>query len=78
MTVMIAAMLFGGVTVVLPAESTVRGTEVSLGEVALVSGPDAAQVERVRAFDLGYTPTPGYSRVVRRERLVALLEDRHP
>lgn len=75
---MIAAIFLGGVTVVLPAESTVRGTEVSLGEVARVSGPDAAQVDRVRAFDLGYSPTPGYTRVVRRERLLALLEDKYP
>ena len=70
MTLMIAAMLLGGVTVVLPAESTVRGTEVSLGEIAQVSGSDAAQVERVRAVDLGYSPTPGYSRVVKRDRVV--------
>jgi flagella basal body P-ring formation protein FlgA len=58
-----------GVTVTLPLRSEVRGTEIELGEVALVTGLDAEEVEVVRAFDLGYAPAPGFSRLLTAERI---------
>ena len=60
----LAALFLGGLVVVLPAQVQVRGTELSLGAVAEVRGDDAALVERAKALELGYTPAPGYTRVL--------------
>jgi len=59
----LGTLLLSNVTVSLPAEVTVAGAEMTLGEVATIEGDDPAEVERVRAFSLGYAPSPGYSRV---------------
>jgi flagella basal body P-ring formation protein FlgA len=53
-----------GVTVSLPAEARVRGTEMTVGEVAVVTGTDPEEVRRVRETSLGYAPAPGYSRLM--------------
>jgi len=58
-----------GVTVTVPVEAKVRGTEIELGELAQVAGLDAELVERVRAFELGYAPAPGFSRLLTAERI---------
>lgn len=63
-----------GITVTLPMESHVRGTEVLLGEVAVVTGEDAALVEQVNAISLGYAPSPGYSRLFYGQRLEQIVE----
>jgi flagella basal body P-ring formation protein FlgA len=72
---MLAALLLesllSGVTVTLPAEAKVRGTEIELGELCLVAGLDGELVDRVRALELGYAPAPGFSRLVSAERLRA-------
>jgi flagella basal body P-ring formation protein FlgA len=72
---------FGGgtsdrVTVTLPAEAHVTGTEIRLGEIARVSGADAERVARVEAFDLGYVPAPGYSRLLGRDYIARDLRAR--
>jgi flagella basal body P-ring formation protein FlgA len=62
---MIAYLLaWAGVTLTLPTECRVRGTEIRVGDVAMVTGTDAAEIERVRAASLGYAPAPGYSRLL--------------
>lgn len=61
--------LLSGVTVTLPAEARVRGTEIELGELCLVAGLDGELVERVRALELGYAPAPGFSRLLTIERI---------
>lgn len=53
-----------GVTVTLPMEARVRGTEISVGQVAEVTGADAALVETIRGISLGYAPAPGFSRLI--------------
>ncbi len=66
------AMLFAlalGVTVELPAQAQVRGTELVLGSIAAVRGEDPAAVARVEAVRLGYAPAPGYSRLLLAERM---------
>ncbi|HEX6885523.1 MAG TPA: flagellar basal body P-ring formation chaperone FlgA [Planctomycetota bacterium] len=63
-----------GVTVTLPVEARVKGTEIELGELCLVTGLDAELVARVRALELGYAPAPGFSRLFAAERLQAELE----
>jgi flagella basal body P-ring formation protein FlgA len=60
----LATLLLSGLVVVLPSEARVRGTELTLGAVALVRGDDAALVERAKALELGWTPAPGFTRVL--------------
>lgn len=60
----IAAILLGGITVTLPMEAKVRGTELTLGDVAQISGDDAALVATARRVQLGSNPAPGYSRLI--------------
>jgi flagella basal body P-ring formation protein FlgA len=48
----------------LRGESTVRGPEIRLGEVAEIQSPDPALVERLRAIEIGRAPLPGLSRVL--------------
>lgn len=67
-----------GITITLPVRCEVRGTEIHLGEVATVSGLDAEGVERVRAFDLGYAPAPGFSRLLTAERIRQALARQMP
>jgi len=71
MIALIAKTVLAGVTVTLPTECKVRGTEIELGELAQVAGLDAELVERLRAFELGYAPAPGFSRLLTAERIRA-------
>ncbi len=68
-----ALLLFGGVTVTLPGEAQITGTEITVGQVALVTGDDAAEVERVQRASLGYAPAPGYTRVLLAPRIAERL-----
>lgn len=63
-----------GLTVVLPSESRVRGTELTLGAIAVVQSDDAELALRVRGFALGYAPAPGYSRLIVASNLERELE----
>ncbi len=69
---------FGSVTVELPAKVEASGLNLRLGDIAQVTGEDAAEVERVRDLDLGYVPAPGYSRLLYRARLVQLVKPKLP
>jgi len=64
-----ALMFFGGVTITLPAEARITGTEITVGQVAQVTGDDPAEVARVQAASLGYAPAPGYTRVLLAPRI---------
>lgn len=57
-------LLAVGVTIKLPAEAKVSGTELSLGAVATIECDDPALAARIGATRLGYAPAPGYSRVL--------------
>jgi len=61
----------GSVTITVPVEAKVKGTEIELGEVAQVTGLDGELVSKVRAFELGYAPAPGFSRLMTAERIRA-------
>jgi flagella basal body P-ring formation protein FlgA len=67
---LLGLLLFGGVTVDLPAEAHVESTELTLGQVATVRGDDLEEVARVEGLTLGYAPSPGYSRVIERWKLI--------
>lgn len=73
MVLALLAILFGGgsVTVTVPVEAKIKGTEIELGEVAQVTGLDGELVSKVRAFELGYAPAPGFSRLLTAERIRA-------
>ncbi|MEQ1893631.1 MAG: flagellar basal body P-ring formation chaperone FlgA [Planctomycetota bacterium] len=68
----------GSVTVTVPTEAKVKGTEIELGEVAQVTGLDGELVSKVRAFELGYAPAPGFSRLMTAERIRADLAKAMP
>lgn len=65
-------------TLELPAEARVRGLEMTLGQIATVTGADATKVASVRALDLGYAPAPGFHRVLDAARLEAMIARAHP
>jgi len=73
MILALLATFFGGgsVTVTVPVEAKIKGTEIELGEVAQVTGLDGELVSKVRAFELGYAPAPGFSRLLTAERIRA-------
>ena len=71
---LVAPIAFGGeLSVQLPPEARVQGMELTLGQVATVSGSDSELVARAGALSLGYSPAPGFQRVLELERLRALL-----
>mgnify|MGYP001198097388 CR=1 FL=1 len=70
----LASLVLGGVTLTLSPQARVRGTEIELSAIATVVGDDAAEVERVRALKLGYSPAPGHSRLIAAQRLEADVE----
>jgi flagella basal body P-ring formation protein FlgA len=50
------------IVVSLRPDSTVRGPEIRLGEIADVQGGDAAAIERLRAVQVAKAPLPGLTR----------------
>jgi flagellar basal body P-ring formation protein FlgA len=48
----------------LRGDSTVRGPEIRLGDIADVHGADAALVERLKAAEVGRAPLPGLQRTL--------------
>ena len=75
---LMTTLLLAGVTVSLPMEADVHGTEILLGDVATISGEDAAEVSAVEGLSLGYAPAPGYSRLLQRHRLEQLVDRKLP
>ena len=61
---LLTTLLVAGVTVMLPAEATVLGSEITLGEIAKISGAQPDELARLQGYTLGYAPSPGYSRVL--------------
>ncbi len=73
-----ALTLASSVTVDLPMEAHVNGTEIELGEVAQVLGTDPEAVRLVESIELGYAPAPGYSRLLHADRIRAILASKAP
>jgi flagella basal body P-ring formation protein FlgA len=55
----------------------VDGTEIELGEVARIDGA-AALVAQLATLEIGYTPSPGYSRVLRMDQVRSAMARRAP
>ena len=66
------------VTITIPVEASVDGSEMTLGDIAKVSSEVESQAQAVRDFSLGYAPAPGYSRVIQRWRLQQQLAKEFP
>lgn len=66
------------IKVELKHESMAYGTEIELGEIATLSGGTAAELASAKALELGYVPAPGYSRVLRTDRIQLLFERKLP
>jgi flagella basal body P-ring formation protein FlgA len=62
--IILSTLLLSSVTVTLPTEAAVLGSEITLGEIAVITGAEPEELTRLQAFTLGYAPTPGYSRVL--------------
>ncbi|MCK6445886.1 MAG: flagellar basal body P-ring formation chaperone FlgA [Planctomycetes bacterium] len=69
-----ALIAASSVTLNLPNDARVRGTELTLAAVAQVTSDDPELVERARNYALGYAPAPGYSRLLMAEHLERELE----
>lgn len=67
-----------GVTVELPQAATVTGLEISVMEVAKVTGDSDHAVASVRSASLGYAPAPGYHRTLRADLIQASLRQALP
>lgn len=74
---MMALVLSSQLTLVLSPEAHVAGTEIRLGDVAELRG-DAALVGELSQVSIGYSPSPGFNRLLRGWRLEQNLERDHP
>ena len=70
----LATLLLSNITVTLPAEASVEGSEITLGQIATITGADPEEVARIAAIELGYAPSPGFTRVVQGWKVEAQLE----
>ncbi|MFT7669347.1 MAG: flagella basal body P-ring formation protein FlgA [Planctomycetota bacterium] len=61
---LLGTLLLSGVAITLPSKALVDGTEITLGQIAAVTGDDPEEVAKIRSLELGYAPSPGFSRVV--------------
>ncbi|MEM7515594.1 MAG: hypothetical protein AAF368_01540, partial [Planctomycetota bacterium] len=67
------------VQITLPSRAEVRGTEITLGEIAVdIQTDDAVLKAQLENFDLGYAPAPGFNRLLRRERMFQSLREAFP
>lgn len=70
---LLASLLLSGVTVSFTPTAEVTGAEMTLADIATVDGEELESVRAVGAHPLGYAPAPGYSRLIRADRLSAEL-----
>jgi flagellar basal body P-ring formation protein FlgA len=61
------------VTITLPETATVRGNDVTLGEIAAIRGAEPADLANIQSLALGYSPAPGYARVFTRDQIATQL-----
>jgi flagella basal body P-ring formation protein FlgA len=71
-------LLATGITVTLPEQTKVSGTDMKLGDIAVVRGDDADLVAQVSGLNLGYAPAPGYHRTFRQWKLQRDVEEAFP
>lgn len=57
------------ITLTVPESAQTRGQELHLGSVVRIEGANESDAARLSAIVLGYTPSPGYSRVLTRDEI---------
>jgi flagella basal body P-ring formation protein FlgA len=67
---MILALALASITLSIPSDAHVRGQDMHLGDIVRIDGADAAETARFAAITLGYTPSPGFARVLTRDEIV--------
>jgi len=67
-------LLAAGITLTFPMEVKVQGTEVTVNEIARITGDDLEEVRLVGAVDLGYAPMPGHSRLFFGKRVAEIVK----
>jgi flagella basal body P-ring formation protein FlgA len=67
---MILALALASITLNISSDAHVRGQDMHLGDVVRIDGADAAETVRFAAITLGYTPSPGFARVLTRDEIV--------
>jgi flagella basal body P-ring formation protein FlgA len=68
------ALTLASITLSLPETAQVRGQELHLGALARIEGANASETDRLTAITLGYTPSPGFARVITREEVKSKVE----
>lgn len=66
---MILALALATITLNIPTDAHVRGQEMHLGDVVRIDGADPIETTRLASISLGYTPSPGFARVLTREEI---------
>jgi len=56
----------------------VRGTEITLGQIATIESPDPAEVARLEVVTLGYAPSPGFSLLLQATRIAESVHQQVP
>lgn len=74
----LCALLLDGASIVLAPDASVTGNSIELGEVATFSGVDETTRAGLAAIDLGYSPSPGYSRLLFSERITQAVTLTYP
>src|SRR6187402_534230 len=59
------------ITVTVPETAHVRGQELHVSSIVRVEGADVTDKARIDALTLGYTPSPGFGRVITRDEIAA-------
>jgi flagella basal body P-ring formation protein FlgA len=59
------------VTVTVPETAQVRGQELHVSAIVRIEGVEPADQARIDALTLGYTPAPGFGRVITRDEIAA-------
>lgn len=65
----LCALLLDGASIQLKTDAVVTGTSIELGEVAIIQGVEPDLLASIESIDLGYSPSPGYSRLLLGERV---------
>lgn len=66
---MLCALLLDGASIVLSKDAIVSGNAIELGEIAVISGVEPGVIANLEAIDLGYAPSPGYTRLLFAEKI---------
>jgi flagella basal body P-ring formation protein FlgA len=75
----LTSLFLAGVSITIPMDATVRGTEIEIGEiVSSITGADQATIDAIEAIELGRAPNPGFSRAIDRNMIRSKIRQQIP